>query len=212
MAVAQGYAQQSTYSAHRLELGRCLVLEVIRVSDLLWRPDTLVCWVINILRSPLALVGRVLLGWSLPFTAARDFLTFGVWYHRWNPITIFLIIPIFWLLSLWVWDHGRLILKPVVGLSGFLVDDLKRCVLIPIFRLLSFWVRNFGLVNPVCGLGVFGVIDFLVRVYGWREVLEEAALLARLAVDLDFKLVVFVNDERIEVRGSLGDFGWWGAL
>ena len=196
---------KTTYSAHWLELGRRLVLKVIRIRDLCWSPDTLVCWVINVLRGPFALVGRVFLGWWLPLTAAGDFLTFGVWYHWRNPVTIFLIIPIFGLLGLWIWDHGRLILEPVVGLSGFLINNLKWSVLIPIFGLGSFWVGNFGLVDPVLGLGVLGVVDLLFWVHGWREVLEKIALFARLAVDLDFELVVFVDDKSVEIGSTLGD-------
>lgn len=169
--------ERNPYSAHRLKLGGCLVLKVIRVGNFLWRPNTLVCWVINILRSPFAFVRGVLLGRLFPFTAARNFFTFGIWYHRWDPVTIFLVVPIFRLLSLWVRDHGRLVFEPVVGLSGFLVGDLEWSVLIPVFRLGSFWIRNSGLVNPVFRLGVLGVVDFFVGVYGWREILEKVALL-----------------------------------
>lgn len=172
------FSQQSTYSAHGFEFGGRLVLKVIRVGYFRWCPHTLVCWVINVLRSPFALIGRVLLRRWLPFTAAGDFLTFGIWYHWWDPVTVFLIIPIFWLLGLWIWDHIRLILEPIVGLSGFLVDDLKWSVLVPVFRLGSFWVGNSGLVDPVLGLCVLGVINFLFWVHRWREVLEKIALLA----------------------------------
>src|SRR5271169_3268267 len=67
-----------THGSHGFEVGRGLVLEVIRVLDLPRRPDALVCWVINVFRSPLALERGVGLRWLLPIATSGDLVAFRV--------------------------------------------------------------------------------------------------------------------------------------
>src|SRR3954471_10894501 len=102
-----------TYSADGLKVGRGLVLEVVGVLDLLRGPLTLVGGVVDEWRGPLALVVGVLLHRGFPLAAARDFVTLGVGNSRGDPVTIFLIIPVLGLLSLWVRNSGGFILEPI---------------------------------------------------------------------------------------------------
>lgn len=200
-----------TYSAHRLEVGWGLVLEIGWVVNLPWLPNTLIGWVVDHWGAPLALVGWVLLHWWLPWATAGSLLTLGVRDHRWDPVTILLIIPVLWLLCLWVRNHGRLVVKPVGWLGSILVDHLVWRILIPVLWLGGLWVLNLGLLNPVGRLLVFWVIDLLWWLDRWGEVLKEAAVTERLAVDLDLEGLIWLDDESVE-RAALADASRWWVL
>lgn len=193
-----------TYGSHGLKVRWCLVLEVIRVCNLLRLPNTFVRRVIDVLRAPFALICRVLLHWGLPFSAARGFLTFGVRYARCDPVTVFLIIPILWLLGLWVRNPGWFVIKPVLRFCGFLIDDLVGSILIPVFWLSSLRIWNTSFINPVLRFGVFGIINLLLRINRRGEVLKETASLHLLAVDLDSEGLVRFHDKSVK-RGGLQD-------
>ena len=165
-----------TYSTHGLELGRSLVLKVVGVLNLPWGPDTLVSWVVDEGRTPFALVVWILLHGWFPFSAAGHLVAFGVRYGRRDPVTVLFIIPIFRLLGLWVWNSGRLVLKPVFGLRSFLIDNLEWRFLIPIFRLLGLRVWDTSLVDPIIWFLVLGVINFLFRIDRWGEIFKEGAV------------------------------------
>ncbi len=166
-----------TYGSHRLELSWGFVFEVVGVGNLPRCPDTLVRWVVNVLWCPLALIVWVALRGSLPFATAGCLLTLGVGYSWRNPIAILLVIPVFGLLGLRVWDHGGLVIKPVIWLGSFLVGNFERGVFIPIFGLLSLWIWDSGLINPVFWLGVLGIINLLLRVDRWCEVVKKVSFL-----------------------------------
>lgn len=187
-----------THGAHGLKVGGSLVLEVVGVGNLLRLPDALVGRIVYVLRTPLALVFRVLLHGWFPFAAARSFLAFGVGYSRWDPVTVFLIIPILWLLSLWVGNHCGLVVQPVIGLGGFLINNLVRGVLIPVLWLCSLRVCDTGFVNPTVRLAILGVIDFLLRVDGGREVFQKATSLHLFTIDVDGECLIGVNGQGIE--------------
>lgn len=196
----------STYSADGLEVGRGLVLEVVGVGNLLGSPDTLVRRVVDEGSGPLALVGRVLLHRRLPLAATRDFIALGVGNGRRNPVTVLLVIPVLRLLGLGVRNSGGLILKPVFRLGSLLIDNLKWRVLVPVLGLGSLGVSDAGLVNPVFGLCVVGVINLRVGVDGGSEVLQESTVANGLAVDLHLEALVGLDDEGVKA-GGLYDTG-----
>lgn len=99
-----------TYSTHWLKVGWVLLFEISWVGNLARSPDTLVGRVVNERCGPFALVSWVLDHWLLPFSASRDIVTLGVWYGWCDPITIFLLVPISWHSSFWVWDSQWLVL------------------------------------------------------------------------------------------------------
>lgn len=200
-----------TYSSHRLEVGRGLVLKVVGVLDLAGSPDALVSRVVDQRSRPLALVVRVLLHGLGPGAASRNIVALGVGNGRRDPVTILLIIPVLRLLSLGVRNGERLIDEPVLGHSSLLIDNLEGRILIPILRLLSLRVGNARLVNPVVRLGVLGVVNLRGRVDSWGEVLEEAASLDLLTVLLNDKCVVWVDDEGVQLS-SLDDAGRGGGI
>lgn len=180
-----------------------LVLEVVRVRNLARSPNTLVGRVVNVRRSPLALVVGVLLHGLGPGATSRHVGALGVRDSRGNPVTIFLVIPVFGLLSLGVRDGKSFILKPVFGLGSLLIDDLERRVLIPVLRLLSLRVGNAGLVNPVLRLLVVGVVNLLLRVDGRGELVEEATVADDVAAPLDGEGVVGLDNQGVELGGLL---------
>lgn len=204
-------ADLNTYSSNGLKVSWSLVLEVIWVCNLAWLPHSLVQWVVNERSRPLALVGRVLDHWLLPWATSRNFLTLGVRDLWCEPIAVLLVIPIFWLGGLWVWDGQWLALQPVFWLLGGLVNDLVWSILIPVFWFGGFWVHNLGLVDPSLRLLVVLVIDLGRWVDGRGEVLEESAVLGRLAVNQNLEGLVWANNESVQV-GELVDLGRWGCV
>jgi hypothetical protein len=200
-----------TDGAHGLEVGRSLILVEIRVGDHAGRPDTLVSWVVDVLSGPLALVRRVLLHRGLPRTTSRGFLALGVRNLRWDPIAIFFVIPILRLLGLGVRNCGWLVVQPVGGLLGLIIDNLERRILIPVFRLGSLRVRNASLIDPVFRLLVVGIADLGGWVDRRGEIFEKGAILGRLVVDEHLEGVIGTNDKSIEGR-ELRDLGGRSAL
>lgn len=99
--VYQSY-DNATYGSKWLKVSWSLVFIVVGVGNLSWFPFSLVSWVVDEFGSPFALVGWVLLVWYFPLSAARSFGALGVWNLRTNPITILFIIPVLWLLGLWI--------------------------------------------------------------------------------------------------------------
>jgi hypothetical protein len=198
-----------THSTQGLEVGWCLVFEVLGVGNLARCPDALVGWVVDEWCGPLALVGIVLLHWRFPFAAARGFRALGVRDGRGDPITIFLVIPILWLLSLWVWDGGWLINEPVLWLSSLLIDNLIWRILVPVLWLRGLRISDTGLVNPGLWLLVLSIVNFLFRVDGRSEVLVEAAIALLLTINADGVGLVGEDSELVE-SGGLGNAGhWW---
>lgn len=159
--------QCRTYCSHWFKAGWRLVLEIVGVGDLSWSPDALVGRVINVLSTPFTLVQGILLHRWLPFSATRSFFTFGVGHRRWDPITILLIIPIFWLLGFGIRDTAWFVLEPVIGLGGVSVNNLEWFILIPILWLLGIWIGNASLINPVGWLLVILVVNLLFGIDGW---------------------------------------------
>ena len=92
-----------------------LVLEVVGVGDLARSPGTLVVGVVNEGSGPLALELGVGLGRSDPFATARSLLALGVGNGGGDPVSIFLIVPLFGLLCVRVRDLSRLVLQPAFG-------------------------------------------------------------------------------------------------
>jgi len=135
-----------------------LVLEVVGVGDLARCPRALVGRVVDLRRVPLALVVGVGLERTLPFAAARSLLALRVGNRRGNPVAILLVIPLLGLDGLRVGDGRGLVLEPAFGPGGLGVLDLIRRILVPLSRLGSLRVSDLGLINPVLGLGVLGVI------------------------------------------------------
>jgi hypothetical protein len=172
-----------TYSAHRLKVGGGLVLEIIGVGDLFGSPRALIIRVVNVGSSPFALVGWVLLHGRLPLAAARCLFALGVGNLGGNPVTVLFVIPVLWLLSFRVGNGSWFIVEPVVGLGGFLVNDLIGLILIPVFRLGGFWVWDASELNPVFGLLVLRVVNFLVGVDCRSEIFKEGAVLGGFIVD-----------------------------
>lgn len=203
--------QVITYSAHGLEVGRSLVLEVVGVGDLSWSPDSLVGRVINQRSRPLALISWVSDHWGLPLAASRALLTLGVGDGWGNPVTVFFVIPVLWFDSLRVGNGSWLVIQPVSWLGGLGVDNLEGSIFIPILGLLSFWVRDLLFVNPVGRLGVLLVINFLWRV-NWRsKVLKKGAVLEGFSVNADLEGLIWVDDESIQA-GELGNLNRWRGL
>lgn len=69
--------------------------------------------------------------------------------------------------------------------------------------LLGFRVRNSSLVNPVSGLRVFGVLDFLGWVDCGFKVFKKAALLVTLAVDENLIGIIGATKRVRETNGRL---------
>lgn len=200
-----------TNGTHGLKIGWGLVLEVVGVGDLAGSPRALVGRVVNHGGRPLALVGGVLLHGASPLAAARDVGALGVGNGGRNPVAVFLVIPVLGLLGLGIGDAGGLILQPVLGLLSFLIGDLVRGVLIPVLGLGGLRVRDLHLIDPVGGLLVLGVINFLLRVDGGVEVLQKASLLDGFAVDQDLEGLVRLDNKSVE-RGDLGGARDGGSL
>ncbi|KAI6761764.1 hypothetical protein HG531_002317 [Fusarium graminearum] len=198
-------------SSHGLKVGRGLVLEVVGVLDLAGSPGALVGRVLDVRSGPLALVVRVALHGLGPGATARGIGTLGVGNSRCNPVTIFLIIPVIGLLSLGVRNGNGLLLEPVLRLGSLLVNDLEGGFLIPVLGLLGLRVRDTGLVNPVLGLLIIGVVNLGGGVDGRGEVLQEAASLDFLVVLLNGIGVVGVDDQSVKLCG-LSDLGRRGRL
>ena len=193
-------------SAHGLKVGGVLVLVVVGVGDLARSPGALVVGVVNERSAPDALVLGVLLHGLSPGAATRNLEALGVGNGRGDPVTVLLVIPVLRLLGLRVGNGLQLINEPVLGHGSLLIDNLVGRILIPVLGLLGLGVGNAGLVNPVLGLGVVGVVNLGLGVDGRNKVLEEAALLDGLAILLDEIGVVGVDNERVELSG-LDDLG-----
>ena len=200
-----------TYSSHRLEVGWGLVFIVIGVGNLFWFPNALVGWVIDVRSGPLALVFRVALHWGFPFSTARCLLTLRVGYSRWNPVAILFVVPVFWLLSLWIWDHSGFILKPVIWFCGLFIHNLVWSVLIPVLGLRGFGVSDTSFVNPVFWFLVVGIVNLLLGIYRRREVFQKATFLVFLSINSDLIRLVRFDDERVK-RGGFDDTGHGRAL
>jgi hypothetical protein len=158
---------------------------------------------------PLALVIWVILHWCLPFATARSFRAFGVWNLRSNPITIFFIIPVLWLLSLWIRNHGRLVIKPILWFGGLFIRNFEWSILIPIFRLLGLWISDTSFINPVFWLLIFRIINFLGWVDRRGKVLKKTASALFFTINVYGISVVGVDNKCIE-SGELGGANhWW---
>lgn len=153
-----------TYCTHGLKVGGGLILKIVGVGNLSRRPDALVSWVVNVFCSPFALVLWVFDHWGLPFAATRRFFTFRIRNRRWDPVTILLVIPVFWLLGFGVRNAGWFVLEPVIGLCCLGINDFEWLILVPVFRLLGIRIRNSSLINPVIWFLVILVINLLLRV------------------------------------------------
>lgn len=135
-------------------LNRGQILEEVRVRDLTRSPRALVVGVVNHRCVPLALVLRVGLGGAvelehenrnksqntmtnvpLPLATARCLLALGVADSGGNPVTVFLIVPLLRLLSIWVRDGLGLIVQPTLGLLSLLIRNLVRGILVPVLGL-----------------------------------------------------------------------------
>ena len=198
--------KEKTYSTHGLKIGRSLVFEVVRVLDLSWGPGSLVRGVIDHGGRPFTLELWVLHHGLSPRATTGDLGALGVGDSWGNPVTILLIVPVLWLLSLGIGNGGGLVLEPVLGLGGLLVHNFVGGVLIPVLRLLSIRVGNASLINPVFGLRIGRIVNLLGGVDGGLEVSKETARLDLFAVLLDNIGVVRVDNERVEFRG-LDDLG-----
>jgi hypothetical protein len=192
-------------------LGWLLIVEVGGIGNLAWGPFTLVGWVVDHRCVPFALVVRVGLGRSLPFTATGSRFALGILDGGRNPVTIFLIVPFFGLDCVRIGNAGGLVHQPIVGYFGVLVRDLVRCVLIPISGLRRLRIGNLCFVNPVGRLGVVRVIDFRRRVHGWFEVLEQGARSDFLVINEFNKGLIRVDNESIEL-GGLSNSGHMSGL
>jgi hypothetical protein len=188
----------NTYSTHRLEVGRSLVLKVVRVGDLARSPDSLVGRVVDERGSPLALVVGVLDLGGRPHTTARNLVTLGVGNLGRDPVTILLVIPVLRLLSLGVGDHLRLVIQPVSGLLSGGILNLIRGILVPVVGLGSLRVGNTGLIDPVLRLLVGLIINLLGRVDGRSEVLQKSTVLHRLAVNQDLEGLIRTDVKSVE--------------
>lgn len=194
-----------------------LILKEAGVGDLAGGPDTLVRWIVDERSVPLALVVRVGLDgaktdiksannkertmWDavpLPRTASRSRFTLGVLYGWRDPVTILLIIPLLGLLSLWVGNELGFVLEPVLGFNGILIRDGVRCIFVPVVRLLGVGIGNLGIVDPVGGFFVLGIVDFGGRVDGRIEILKKRATRDLLVINEDLEGLVGVDDECIE--------------
>ena len=110
------------YLTHDLIEALCWgeVLEVIRVGNLPRGPLALVGWVVDQGSEPFALIKRVRLVRAatqvlgvvivarkriylpLPLATTRSLVALGVANSRSDPVAVFLIIPLFGLLSIWI--------------------------------------------------------------------------------------------------------------
>jgi hypothetical protein len=198
--------KRCAYRANGLKVGRSLVLKVARVGNLAWRPHSLVIWVVDERRSPLALVQRVLGHRRRPRTTTRSFFTLGVGNLRWNPVTILFVIPVLWLLGFWIGDRGWLVLKPVIWFLSFFIDNLVWLILIPVLRLGGLRIRDAGLFNPVFRLLVLGIVNFLLGIDCGREIFQKGTILSGLVIDQHFESVVGLDDQGVQGRefASLG--------
>jgi hypothetical protein len=115
------------YLTHDLIEALCWgeVLEVIRVGNLPRGPLALVGWVVDQGSEPFALIKRVRLVRAatqvlgvvivarkriylpLPLATTRSLVALGVWNSRCDPVTIFLVIPFFGLLGIWMGSISR---------------------------------------------------------------------------------------------------------
>jgi len=145
-------------------------------------PDTLVGRVVNDSAVHLPLYsGFFFIGGShLP---QQNFVTFGIGNGGRNPVAIFFIIPIFGLLGFWVRNTCWFIIQPIVGFVASSSKISNGACLVPVVRLGRVGVGDTSLVNPVFRLGIFGVINLLLRVDRWREVFEERSSLGGSTVD-----------------------------
>jgi len=73
--------------------------------------------------------------WLLPLATARDIITLGVRDSWGNPVSIFFLVPIFWLGCFWIRDSKRLSLQPILRNSSLLINDLEWRILIPLDKL-----------------------------------------------------------------------------
>lgn len=89
--------KENTYDL--VEVGRVLVLEVVRVGNLAGSPWSLVFRVVDQGGGPLALEVWIGFSRSDPLTAPRCLATLGVGNSGSKPITIFFVVPFLWLLS-----------------------------------------------------------------------------------------------------------------
>lgn len=189
-----------TYSSHGLKVGRSLILEVVGVLDLARSPGSLVGGVVHEGSSPLALEVGVRLHGLGPGSAASCLGALGVGHRGGDPVAVLLIIPILGLLGLGVSDGQGLALEPALGLDSLLVKDLEGRILVPVLGLLGLGVGDAGLVDPVIGLGVLGVVNLLGGVHRRGKVLKEGASPDLIPILVDGVGVVGVDDEGVELR------------
>jgi hypothetical protein len=224
------------YPTHDLIKALCRgkVLKVVGVGDSPGCPLALVGWVVNQGSKPFALVKRVRLVRTakrvlglvivaakgtylpLPLAAARSLIALGIGNSRSDPVTIFIIIPLLRLLSVWIGgvsrrqtqhtgkshtrirDSGGFIIKPTFRLLGLLIDDLIGLILIPVLGLLGIRVSDAFGVDPIRGLLVLGIIDFGRRVNRGCEILEKVTMIDAFTVNPD--VVGIIRAERISVQ------------
>merc|ERR1712060_668059 len=104
-----------------------------KVCKLVNRIIILVLWICNLLCFPDSLVCRIRDSLAVPFA-----LEFRVVLHRCFPLSILLIIPVIWLLSLTV--HNPLLCHPIIWL--LILRIVNHRIIRPIIRLLVFRVRD----------------------------------------------------------------------
>jgi len=63
--------------------------------------------------------------------------------------------------------------------------------------LLGLGISDHGLINPVSGLGILGVVNLLGRVDGRFEVFEKATLLLTLAINENFESIIGAWDAKL---------------
>merc|ERR1711907_255532 len=76
--------------------------------------------------------------WVFPFT-----FVFWVVYHRRLPFTVIFVVPVFWLLSIWIGNFFWLI--------------------VPVIWLFVIGIDNFGFVDPIIRLFCVRILDHLFR-------------------------------------------------
>ncbi|KFM27682.1 hypothetical protein F751_5646 [Auxenochlorella protothecoides] len=103
------------------------------VGDVARLPGALVRRVGHLRPGPLALVGRVGLGGTLPLATADGAGRVGD--ERRLPVAILLCVPVLGLVRGRVLDLGRLGVQPALRLHRVLVGDLQRRVLVPVLGL-----------------------------------------------------------------------------
>merc|ERR1719215_392322 len=153
--------QIKTDEAEVVVLVHRIVIDEFRVGNLLRLPDTLVGRIGDALDRPITLVSRIIL-------------------HGRLPLAILLVIPIVWLLRLFI-DHPLLI-SPVIGL-------------------LVLRVFHHGIVHPIRRLFVIWIRDLL----GGQKlpILLQGSLVDLLLVDLHPHRVVRLHDQPVHMRGSV---------